>query len=558
MSRAKTAVSLKWASICAIAASFGLGVVVAQTPAPKQSKIGQEHAIDRHLQDDEEFRVPLLELIEYGKKVFCANWTDQDGAGRPLTKGTGKPISDPSSPLKGARAWNRVSGPDSNSCAGCHNQPYGIPGGGGDLATGVFVLGQRFDFVTFNPTDNVPTRGTVDERGRPVTLDTIANFRATTGMFGAGYLEMLAREMTEELQMIRDGMKRGETRQLIAKGISFGKLTRRADNSWDVSGIVGLPRASVLAPSPLDPPNLIIRPWHQAGNVVSLREFTNNAFNQHHGMQSTERFGVDRDPDGDGVVNELTRADITAASVFQAVLQVPGQVVPNDPEIERAILNGEHVFNKIGCATCHVPALPLSRRNWTYTEPNPFNPPTNLRLGQARTLALNLNDPSLPQPRLKPETANADALMVPAYTDFKLHDITDPNDEYGEPLDMNQTVWADKFRGGNRKFLTKRLWGAANEPPYFHHGMFTTLRASVLAHAGEALESRKAFEALPDYDNDSLIEFLKSLQVLPPGTKDLVVDENYKRKVWTISRIPETPASAKTMSQAHPQSAQGH
>jgi hypothetical protein len=33
---------------------------------------------------------------------------------------------------------------------------------------------------------------------------------------------------------------------------------------------------------------------HQAANVVSLREFTNNAFNQHHGMQSTERFGLDR------------------------------------------------------------------------------------------------------------------------------------------------------------------------------------------------------------------------------------------------------------------------
>ena len=29
---------------------------------------------------------------------------------------------------------------------------------------------------------------------------------------------------------------------------------------------------------------------------------------------------------------------------------------------------------------------------------------------------------------------------------------------------------------GNCRFLTKRLWGAANEPPFFHHGLFTTLR----------------------------------------------------------------------------------
>lgn len=522
--------------VAAVVALIG-GIAAQAPPAPHASKIGQERAIARHLQDDEEFNIPLRDLIEYGKKLFCANWTEEDGGGRPLTKGTGKPVSDPSSPLKGSRSWNRISAPDANSCNGCHNAPYGIPGGGGDFVTGVFVLGQRFDFVTFDPNDRLPTRGMVDEGGRPEKLDNIANLRATTGMFGAGYLEMLAREMTEELQAIRDGMKRGETRELVAKGISFGYLTRRADNTWDVSRVTGLPRPSWIAPTPVDPPSLIIRPWHQASNVVSLREFSNNAFNQHHGMQSTERFGVDRDPDGDGVMNELTRADITAVSVFQAVMQVPGRVIPNDPEIERAVLKGEKIFSQIGCASCHVPALPLSRRNWTYTEPNPYNPPTNLRVGQAQTLKVDLTDPSLPQPRLKPANSNAEWLMVPAFTDFKLHDITDTNEPFGvEALDMNQPVWSPNFRGGNRRFLTKRLWGAANEPPYFHHGLFTTLRAAVLGHAGEALEQRKAYQALSQYDQDCLIEFLKSLQVLPPGTKNLVVDENYKPKVWAVAR----------------------
>src|SRR5215467_12417711 len=248
------------------------GPLHAQAPSLPASHLGEEHAIDRHLADDEEFRTPLLELIEHGKKVFCANWTDQDGAGRPLTKGTGKPVSDPAAPLKGPRGWNRVSGPDANSCAGCHNAPFGIAGGGGDLTTRDFVLGQRFDFITFDSRDNLPTRGAVDERGRPVTLANVANFRATTGMFGAGYLEMMAREITEDLQAIRDSMKRGETRKLISKGISFGELTRRADNSWDTTRIVGLPRLSIIAPTPPSPPSLIIRPWHQAGNVVSLRE----------------------------------------------------------------------------------------------------------------------------------------------------------------------------------------------------------------------------------------------------------------------------------------------
>jgi len=166
-----------------------------------------------------------------------------------------------------------------------------------------------------------------------------------------------------------------------------------------------------------------------------------------------------------------------------------------------------------------------------------------------------LNDPSLPQPRLKPASPNAEWLMVPAYTDFKLHDITDPNDHYAEALDMNQTVWADKFHGGNRRFLTKRLWGSANEPPYFHHGMFTTLRKAVLAHSGEALEPRKSFESLPEYDKDSLIEFLKSLQVLPPGTKDLIVDENYKRKVWSSARQNHAPQISKRVPRSPTESA---
>ena len=97
------------------------------------------------------------------------------------------------------------------------------------------------------------------------------------------------------------------------------------------------------------------------------------------------------------------------------------------------------------------------------------------------------------------------------------------------------------FVKGNRKFLTKRLWGAANEPPYFHHGLFTTMRQAVLAHDGEAKESREAFQKLTPYEQDSLIEFLKTLQVLPPGTKDLIVDENFKPKQWPPANGKSTP-----------------
>jgi hypothetical protein len=56
------------------------------------------------------------------------------------------------------------------------------------------------------------------------------------------------------------------------------------------------------------------------------------------------------------------------------------------------------------------------------------------------------------------------------------------------------------------------------------------MREAVLAHAGEALSERIAFQSLSEYDRDSVIEFLKSLQILPPGARSLVVDENGRGK----------------------------
>ncbi len=512
--------------------------------------IGQEHALPRHLADGDEYTLPPHVLIAWGSRIFQANWTIQDGAGRPHTKGNGHSLSDPTSPLTRSRALNRVSGPDANSCMGCHNVPYGIPGGAGDFAAGVFVLGQRFDFVTFDRSDTVPTRGAVDERQQPVSLQEAGNFRRSPGMFGAGYIEMLAREITADLRSIRDGIKPGQSKALVSKGISFGRLTRNGAGTWDTSQVTGLPAESLLSPppvNPLDPPSLVIRPWHQAGAVVSLREFSNNAFNQHHGMQSTERFGRGTDPDSDGVTNELTRADITAVALFQAVMAVPGRVIPNDPEIERAVVVGERVFQRIGCVGCHIPSLPLGKRSWVYTEPNPYNPPGNLHAGHTRSVNVNLLDQSLPEPRLTPLNKAADVIEVPAYTDFRLHDICDPADQALESLDQNQPMWSPKFRGGNCRFLTTRLWGVANQPPFFHHGLFTTLRESVLAHHGEAESSRAAFLRSSEYERDSLIEFLKTLQVLPPGTRSLIVNEKFRRKVW-----PRRVAAARKYSQFRP------
>ncbi|HKV60280.1 MAG TPA: di-heme oxidoredictase family protein [Candidatus Acidoferrum sp.] len=87
--------------------------------------------------------------------------------------------------------------------------------------------------------------------------------------------------------------------------------------------------------------------------------------------------------------------------------------------------------------------------------------------------------------------------------------------------------------GGNCKFITRKLWGFYNQGGAFmHHGKFTTAREAVEGHSGEALEQRKAFDALSPEQQNQLIEFLKSLQVLPPGSKSLIVDEHGNPKRW--------------------------
>jgi Di-haem oxidoreductase, putative peroxidase len=535
-----------------LAVLFSLVVIAASGQGPT-SQVGRELAIPVHLQDGEEFTTPLVQLIQYGAQLFNAKFTIQEGAGRPQSKGTGASISDPNSPLVFPRNFDRLSSPEANACSGCHNAP--VSGAGGDRVTEVFVLAQRFDHLTFDHSDGITTRGAVDESGKFVTMDNATNDRKTIGMNGSGFVEMLARQMTADLQAERNATPPGTSTPLMSKRVSFGILMHNADGTWNTSRVQGLAAPS-LSSTGTTPPSLIIRPMHQVGNVVSIRQFSNNAFNHHHGMQSEERFGLNTDPDGDGFANELTVADLTAVSMFQATLAVPGRVIQNDPAVERANLVGEAVFDKIGCASCHAtlsltsnnnPSLP-GQPGWIYFEPNPYNPATgpnspNLQLGptnypvSAPALTVDLTSETLPLPRLR---AHDGVVVVEAYTDLKLHDIsatsnpaTDPE---CEPLDQNQPAGSTGFFAGNCKFITRKLWGFYNQGGAFmHHGKFTTAREAVEAHSGEARSQRLAFDALSaDLQND-VIEFLKSLQVLPAGSKALVVDEHGNPKRWPPS-----------------------
>ena len=81
-------------------------------PRTEQSnRPGSRHS---RLQNGREFQTSLTTLLDFGKQLFTANWTIQEGQGRPLAKGVGAPtpLSDLSSPLVFPRNFNRFSAPD--------------------------------------------------------------------------------------------------------------------------------------------------------------------------------------------------------------------------------------------------------------------------------------------------------------------------------------------------------------------------------------------------------------------------------------------------------------
>lgn len=473
-----------------------MAITMALTTLPLMAQIGDGPIIQNHLDQAsiEQGAVSFQELLELGEDLFVAKFNTYDGQGRPGTTGGGAAREVGSAPR-----FIRTSAPESNSCAGCHNDP--APGGAGDMVANVFVLAQALDPVT-----------------ESVSGD-FSNERNTLGMQGSGLIELLAREMTADLQAIRaDAVAAASaagsdvTLSLETKGVSFGRITAHADGSVDSAGVTGVDT------------DLVIKPFHQKGAVISLREFTNNAMNHHHGMQSVERFGIERtgtrDFDQDGVEDELTVGDITAVSLWQAALNTPGQVIPNNTMKARAIIRGEHGFEALGCADCHVSSLTLD--NPTFSEPNPYNPDGNLQPGDV-TQSYEFDVATqgfLP----RPETTASGQIIVRAFTDMKRHNLCD--DDYNHYC--NEQV----VQGGisTEEFLTRKLWDAGNTAPYGHRGDLTTLTEAIYYHGGEARESRDAFFAASQQTRDEVIEFLKSLQILPEGTEDLIVDEHGQRK----------------------------
>ena len=458
--------------------------------------IGDEPAVTRHIsqEDIDAGKHDIEELIEHGRMLFEASFNTLDGAGRPELTGDGTARRSRMMPQN----FNRISGPDANSCVGCHNLP--AAGGGGDNVANVFTQATENPFVDFD--------GDIAQGGPNQTLMTVGNERGTVGMFGSGLVELVAREMTVELHAARDhalaeAANSGQpvTVELSAKGIGFGSITCHPDGTVDTGGVEGVDE------------DLIVRPFSQKGAVVSLREFTNDATLTHHGITSNDRTGEDRDPDFDNRVNELTIGDITALTLFQATLPAPVEVTPATDEEREAAALGRDLFSSIGCASCHVPALPLSSTE--FTEPGPFNPRNQLNKEDDLRPedvpdVLRVDLAEFAEHLKKDDDGN---YLVPLFSDLKRHDMGEVlNNEVIEQDFQRLEAPLEKFIP-TQMWMTRKLWGFASEPPFLHHGRATLISEAIMAHGGEAEAARRAFEALSNYEQASVIEFLQTLRI---------------------------------------------
>jgi CxxC motif-containing protein (DUF1111 family) len=151
---------------------------------------------------------------------------------------------------------------------------------------------------------------------------------------------------------------------------------------------------------------------------------------------------------------------------------------------------GSKLFDKIGCAECHVRAM------------------TTAPAGRK----INGGTYSIPE-------ALGSKTFYP-YSDFLLHNVGTGDgivvpmvEHYGQK--MYQIKWRNfslqSFHNAQNKLRTAPLWGVRFRNRLMHDGESTTLRDAIRRHREEAYESAHRFDRLSATDQRAILEFLSSL-----------------------------------------------
>jgi CxxC motif-containing protein (DUF1111 family) len=354
--------------------------------------------------------------------------------------------------------------------------------------------------------------------------------------------------MTEKLQATRyeaeQDAKRSRgttvTRELVAKGVSFGTIGVTADAMGDVTmDLAGLDGVD---------PDLVVRPFGWKGNGANVRTFNVGPSAFLMGMQPEELVwqipGLDTaDPDGDGVERELSVGDVTAMTIYNAAQETPQSVerlaelglvaAPDKATLDR-IHKGRAAFEAIGCALCHVPQMhlattvfeePTLRGNGNYY--NQMLAERDKNYDPERPVRFDiLEDAQAPRAEAHPDGG----ALIRLYGDLKRHNMGRQLADEGGPTpavlaSFRPLMWEDAIvMIAPQEFLTPELWGVGNTGPWLHDGRAATLDEAVLLHGedeppavgdpgrSEAQESRDAYAALGGDERDALLTFLRSLR----------------------------------------------
>lgn len=504
------------------------------------------------------YQETFLEAFEQGDVIFGTNFTLEQGGGAYIGGSEKSHYTRiPRADLKNPGEWGdpnrkvkRPTGPNAQSCVSCHSQP--------------------------NEDGAGPTSANVHRDHRFSGNPELMIQRNTPHLFGAGALQRLAEEMTEELYDVKDkaGKKACATKSniqqnLIAKGINFGYITMTCE-----SGTATFNKGESKLEG-LDP-DWVIRPYEWKKSVTFLRDFMRHAGHNEIGMQGVELVGKEVDEDNDGVKNELSVGDMTAFTVYMAAQPRPTTKIELDdlgiltgdqritPAEREQIKHGDQLFQQIGCTSCHKAELTLN--NPVFQEPSEYEVYRDKKedFNKADKVQVDLEaegvlpehpvrfDLTHDQPQNQlckgKEKINLGAFeykngktIVRLYGDLKRHWM---GDELAESIDelqptekstgdsnmslnpynpVNAIIGSENYttqaNHGKSTFGTEELWGVACTGPWLHDGRATTLASAITSHGGEAAGSRDQFKGLPAKDQKDVIAFLGN-QVLYMNTAE--------------------------------------
>ena len=440
---------------------------------------GEEHpalGADRITQATiESGSVRLKEIRSAGRRIFATPFNALDGLGDGPLDPNDK-ISPGGRPtLQDNGMFLRMNGLDSQTCLECHNvlsaaefpARFTIGGAGG---------------VGANAMPGVILPDVADQAGN--------GFAAITGrfinppfVFGSGGVELLAKEMTAELQQLKAQAiaTPGQPVPLISKGVSFGFIVCNSGGECDTTNVEGIAE------------DLVVRPFGRKGQFATTRAFDIGALQFHHGMQPVEVVGIDVDADGDGVANEILVGELSALHIFMATMERP-----RETKLTPESASGKTLFEQIGCAGCHIPELMTESGVLTLSFPEiETDPSANTYYSVDLTARPTRFDP-----------APGAGVRVPLYADLKRHDM-------GAALGESTGSELDPL------FTTARLWGVADTPPYLHDGRATTLSEAIFMHGGDAQQAANMFQTLSEGEKAAVVSFLRTLRTPKRVGRDL-------------------------------------